>query len=76
MASNICSNSGNNKVKNLLQDKNIKKLAKSKKPDFLKSKNITRLNFFTTKAKLTFTKLRQAFIKVLIFYYFGPKYYI
>ena len=57
-----------------------------------KSKNITISNFLakfklliessfgsgflTSKARLTFAKLKQTFIKTQIFYYFDPKYYI
>lgn len=34
------------------------------------------MGFLTLKAKLVFTKLRQIFIKVSIFYHFNLKYYI
>lgn len=34
------------------------------------------LRFFIFKTKLAFTKSKQLFIKVLIFYYFNPKYHI
>ena len=33
-------------------------------------------DFLIPKAKLTFTKLRQAFFKALILYHFDPEYYI
>ena len=41
-----------------------------------KSKKMTGLNFFILRAKLTFTKLRQAFVKTPILYNFDPKYHI
>lgn len=47
-------------------------LAKSK----LLIESSFRSRFFTLKAKLTFAKLRQVFIKVLNLYYFDPKYSI
>ena len=34
------------------------------------------LNSFTFKARLAFTKLRQVFVKTLIFYHFDLEYYI
>ena len=37
---------------------------------------IRSLNFFIFRTRLTFTKLRQTFIKALIFYHFDPKYHI
>lgn len=51
----------------------IYKLTKSKILIWLKR---TRTRFFTFGARLIFTKLRQAFIKVLIVYYFDLEYYI
>ena len=33
-------------------------------------------NFFTSKARLTFTKLRQVFVKALILYHFDPECHI
>lgn len=43
----------------------------------LNSRNIdTGSDFFTFKARLKFTELRQAFIKALIFYYFDLKCHI
>ena len=43
-----------------------------------KSKSLSKftLDFLTPRAKLTFTKLRQAFLKALIFYHFNPECYI
>lgn len=38
--------------------------------------NIGTIIFFTFKAKITFIKLRQIFIKALIFLYFKLKYWI
>lgn len=32
--------------------------------------------FFISKARLALSKLRQVFVKTLIFYHFNPKYYI
>ena len=40
-----------------------------------KSKKIES-GFLTSRARMTFTKLRQAFIKALIFYHFNPEYHI
>ena len=34
------------------------------------------LDFLILRTRLAFTKLRQAFVKALIFYHFDPKYYI
>ena len=43
----------------------------------LNSRNIdTRSDFFIPKAWLTFTNLKQMFVKAPIFYYFYQKYYI
>ena len=39
-------------------------------------KTVRSSDFLTFKARLAFTKLRQAFVKALIFYYFDPEYYI
>ena len=41
-----------------------------------KSKKVVRLNFFTSGARLAFTKLRPAFVKALIFYQFDLKHHI
>ena len=43
-----------------------------------KSKNLSKstLDFFTSGAKLAFTKLRQAFFKASIFYHFNPECHI
>ena len=48
--------------------KKVQKLSKSK--NLSKSKKIVGLDFLTPRAKLTFTKLRQAFVKAPIFHYF------
>lgn len=48
----------NNKLENLSKAKNVKKLAKLKKPGFTKAKivgNSTRLGFLTVIARLAFT---------------------
>lgn len=67
-------------------DSNVNKLGKAKSKnmvicDFLaKSKSFIKLSsrssFLTLKARLAFIKLRQAFIKALIFHYFDLEYYI
>lgn len=54
---------------------NIEKLAKSKKSEFAKA-NFFGSTFFTTKAKLAFTQLKQAFTKTFILYYFDLKCHI
>ena len=55
--------------------KKVRKLFKSK--NLPKSKKMIRsLDFFILGAKLVFTKLRQAFLKALIFHYFDPECYI
>lgn len=46
-------------------------LAKSK----LLVESSSKVSFFILKARLLFTKLRQIFIKILILYYFDPKYH-
>ena len=52
-----------------------KNLFKSKK--LSKSKKIVRsLDFFTPEARLVFTKLKQVFVKALIFYHFDSKRHI
>ena len=53
-------------------------MVKSKNHDFfLNSRNIeARLRFFTSAARLAFTKLRQVFLEVLILYHFDPEYHI
>lgn len=49
-----------------------------KKVKFTKTKNLTYLksSCFTIKARVVFIKLRQIFIKALIFNFFYPKHYI
>ena len=41
-----------------------------------KSKNLSKSDFFILRAKLVFTKLRQAFVKAPILYHFDPKRHI
>ena len=53
----------------IIEEKNHQKTSKFKK-------TVRFSDFFTPKARLAFTKLRQVFVKVSIFYYFDPKYYI
>lgn len=55
---------------------NIKKLTKLKKPDFFKAKKLTKLVFFTNKARLIINQLKKIFIKILIICYFDLKYQI
>ena len=62
-----------NEVKDNEVEKNDQKISKSK--NLFKSKK-TELDFFTFGARLTFTKLRQVFVKVLIIHHFDPKCYI
>ena len=47
---------------------------KSKKSS--KSKEAVRSDFFTPKARLEFSELSQAFVKVLILYHSDPKHHI
>ena len=54
--------------------KKVQKTFKSKK--LSKSKKAVELDFFTPRARLVFTKLKQAFLKALIFYHFNPERYI
>ena len=42
----------------------------------MSQKAIGFLDFFTSGAKLAFTRLKQAFVKALIFYHFDLEYYI
>ena len=62
-----------NEIKNDKVEKNDQKTSKSKK--LFKFKK-TELSFFIFKARLAFTKLRQLFVKVLIFYQFDLECYI
>ena len=61
------------------------KMAKFKNQDKSKGKNLAKSKsfaqspesgFLSSKAKQTFTELRQAFIKARIFHYFDPDYHI
>lgn len=63
----------NNKVGN---DKVVKKKNHWKIFIFKKTVILIILDFFTPRTRLTFTKLKQVFIKTLIFYYFHLKYFI
>lgn len=60
---------GGAKSKNLVMPNFLAKSKLFVKPSF-------KLGFLTSRARLTFTKLRQAFIKAQIFYHFNPKYHI
>ena len=55
-------------------EKKNQKTSKSKK--LSKSKKMVGSDFFIFGARLAFVKLRQAFVKALIFYHFHPKHYI
>ena len=48
----------------------------SKSKNLSKSKKTVKLDFFTSRAKLAFIKLRQAFLKALIFHHFDLKHHI
>ena len=66
------------KRKNKTKTTKSKILVKSKNYDFppnFKNKE-ARAGFFTPKARLAFTQLRQAFVKALILYHFDPKSHI
>ena len=72
-------NSANSiKRKNQSKITKSKILVRSKNHDFPpKSKTKkTRTSFFTLKARLTFTQLRQAFVETLILHHFDPESYI
>lgn len=66
------------KIKILSKNKNIEKLAKFKTSNFIKvqTNEVSKTDFFTFKAKIAFTQLRKTVIKISIFCYFYPKYYI
>lgn len=72
-------------IKQILQKEKIKQKRLSSKfwksPKimifFLNSRNIEAgLGFFTSAARLAFTKLRQVFVKAPILHHFDPKYHI
>ena len=56
----------------------FKILIKSKNHDFSPNSRNSKvgISFFTLKARLVLTHLRNAFVEALIFYYFHPKCYI
>ena len=58
----------NNEVRKKSQKETSKNLSKSKK--------IVELDFLTLRARLAFTKIRQAFVKFPIFHYFDLEYHI
>ena len=65
------------KGKNPAKTTKSKILVKSKNHDFPKSRpEEAGTGFFTPKARLAFTRLRQAFVKAPIFYYFNPENHI
>ena len=63
-----------NKVEDNKVGKKVQKLFKSK--NLSKSKKTVGSDFLTLRAKLAFTKLRQAFFKALILYHFDPECHI
>ena len=74
---------GGNKATNPIKRKNPVKttkskiLIKSKNHDFPKSRSEKAgMGFLTPEARLTFTQLRQAFVKAPILHYFDPESYI
>ena len=72
---------GNNKIDDKVDDEVEKKSQKTSKSKNLfkklsKSKKIVESDFFTLGARLAFIKLRQAFVKAQILYYFDPECYI
>ena len=74
---------GDNKVDNKINDKIGKKGQKtSKSKNLFKSKKLSKSkkmigsDFFTPKARLVFTKLKQAFVKAPIFHHFDQKHYL
>ena len=67
---------GNNEIDNKVDDEVGKKDQNS-----IKSKNLSKskkmeLGFFTSEARIAFTKLKQAFIKAPILHHFDLEYYI
>ena len=62
------------KIRNNEVGKKDQKTSKSK--NVSTSKKMVRSDFFTPGARLAFTKLRQTFVKALIFYYFDLEHYI
>ena len=62
------------KVRDDKVEKKVQKLFKSK--NLSRSKKMIGSDFLTPRAKLAFTKLRQAFVKALILYHFDPKCHI
>ena len=55
-------------------EKKVQKMSKSK--NLSKSKKTVGSDFLILETRLTFTKLRQAFVKALILYHFDPEYHI
>ena len=65
------------KRKNQAKTTKFKILIKSKNHDFPKSRTEkVGTGFFTPKARLAFTQLRQVFIKALILHHFNPESHI
>ena len=62
-------------VGNVEVEKKVQKTSKSKNL-FKFKKSVESSDFFTPRAKLAFTKLRQAFLKTPILHHFDPKRYI
>ena len=65
------------KEKNQAKTTKSKILVKSKNHDFPKSRTEKAgTGYFTLKARLAFTQLRQACVEALIFHYFNPESHI
>ena len=63
------------RANDITKKKNYSKTSKFKKL-FKPKKKIGSLDFLILRARLVFTKLRQAFVRALILYYFDPECYI
>ena len=59
-----------------VRDDEIGKKGRKTSKNLSKSKKMVGLDFLTPRAKLAFTKLRQAFVKAPILYHFDPECHI
>ena len=62
------------KLETMRLEKKVEKISKPK--NLSNFKKTIELDFFTPKARLAFTKVRQVFVKAPIFHYFKPKRHI
>ena len=78
VGSKVINQKSSRKRENQAKTTKSKNLAKSKNHDFLLNfRNIEdSLSFIISKARLAFTKLRQAFVEALILHYFDLECYI